>query len=223
MFDHVLAVAQERGAHLLDCELRDNCPECIRFAEKRGFVIDRHMFESVLELKDFDFDRFQPIVDQLEHEGLSFISLASGGDTADLRRQLYEIDRVSALDDPASKGTFPTFEAFSKQVFEASWFRPEGQIMALDGQKAVGLSAVGYFVHNNTMYNMTTGVLPPYRGRKIAQALKALALRYAQSYGADIVIAHNDSQNKAMLAINRKFGYQERPGDYRLLRRMEKD
>ncbi|MDX1416744.1 MAG: GNAT family N-acetyltransferase [Candidatus Promineifilaceae bacterium] len=218
LYDHILSVALDHGANFLDCELSDNCPECLRFARKRGFIIDRHMFESVLDLASFDYNHFQPIIFRLESEGIRFISLASGGDTAALRRQLYEIDRQSALDDPASKGTFPTFEEFSRQVFEASWFRPEGQMMALDGQKVIGLSAVGYFTHNNRMYNMTTGVLPAYRGRQIAQALKILALRYAQSYGAQTVIAHNDSQNKAMLAINRKLGYRSQPGDYRMIK-----
>ncbi len=223
LYDHVFNEAINRGATLLDCDVRENCPSCLRFAEKRGFIFDRHMFESVLNLSDFDYGRFTPLITQLQNEGLRFFSLAEGGDTAELRRQLYAIDRVSALDDPASKGTFLTYEQFCEQIFEASWFRAEGQIMAADGDEVIGLSSVGYFAPNNEMYNMSTGVMPAYRGRKIAQALKALALRYAQVYGADIVITHNDSQNAPMLAINRKFGYQSQPGEYRMVKRMNQN
>ena len=219
LFDHVLSFSLALGATFFDCELRENCPECLRFAEKRDFIIDRHMFEYVLDLQEFDFDHYAPLITSLQNEGINFFSLADGGDTADLRRKLYEVNRQCSLDSPASKGTFPSYSEFSRQNFQASWFRARGQIMAADAEKIIGLSSLGYFEQNNTMVNMITGVLPEYRGRKIAQALKALALRYAQAYGAETVRAHNDSQNEAMLAINSKFGYCPRPGDYRLIRR----
>ncbi len=61
-----------------------------------------------------------------------------------------------------------------------------------------------------------TGVVASYRGRKIALALKLLAIRYAWSHGAKTIRTHNDSLNAPMLAINRKLGYQPQSGKYRL-------
>ena len=91
----------------------------------------------------------------------------------------------------------------------------------MDGaEKYVGLSAVGYFASDNYMYNLFTGVDREYRGRRLAQALKALSIRFAQEYGADYIITHNDSQNGPMLAINRKLGYQPLPGVYRMVKQL---
>jgi ribosomal protein S18 acetylase RimI-like enzyme len=59
----------------------------------------------------------------------------------------------------------------------------------------VGLSAVGFFQQTNRAYNMITGVDRAYRGRKIAQALKLLTIRYAKERGAEAIVTNNDSQN----------------------------
>ncbi|MBP1693528.1 MAG: hypothetical protein H6Q37_1411, partial [Chloroflexi bacterium] len=62
------------------------------------------------------------------------------------------------------------------------------------------------------------GVLRTHRGRKIAQALKVIALRYARQNGAQVIRTDNDSLNAPILAINRKLGYQPQPGKYWLVR-----
>jgi GNAT superfamily N-acetyltransferase len=66
-------------------------------------------------------------------------------------------------------------------------------------------------------YNATTGVIRAYRGRKIAQALKALAACYARQHGAREIGTDNDSLNAPMLAVNRKLGYQPQSGKYLLV------
>ncbi|MCA9958943.1 MAG: GNAT family N-acetyltransferase, partial [Anaerolineales bacterium] len=120
-------------------------------------------------------------------------------------------------DSPDFAGNFPDFDAFNHMFNTVSWFHAAGQILAVDGEKYVGLAAVGYFANTNSMYNMITGVDRAYRGRHIALAMKLLTIQYAQSIGADYIRTHNDSRNEPMLAINRKLGYQPRPGEYRLL------
>jgi RimJ/RimL family protein N-acetyltransferase len=67
---------------------------------------------------------------------------------------------------------------------------------------------------------MITGVDRMYRGRKIALALKLLAIRWAIEKGASCIVTDNDSQNAPMLAINRKLGYVPRPGIFRLTRQL---
>jgi GNAT superfamily N-acetyltransferase len=101
------------------------------------------------------------------------------------------------------KRPFPDFATLNALFDTVSWFHAEGQILALDGERYVGLAALGYFTHTNAMYNMMTGVDKTYRGRKIAQALKLLALQYVQSSGAAYIRTHNNSLNAPMLAINR--------------------
>ena len=85
------------------------------------------------------------------------------------------------------------------------------------------MSAVSLNAEDRSAYNQHTGVLCAYRGRKIAQSLKLLAARYARARGAQTLGTHNDSQNAPILAINRKMGYQPQPGNYLLVREIEKE
>jgi len=112
------------------------------------------------------------------------------------------------------------FEAFQKSASEAS-FRPDGHLLAADGDTYIGLSTVSYNKDTNSAGNKMTGVLPAYRGRKIALALKLLSIRAAQKWGVDSIRTNNDSQNTPMLAINRKLGYVAQPGGYRMVKHLD--
>jgi GNAT superfamily N-acetyltransferase len=103
-------------------------------------------------------------------------------------------------------------------VCSASWYRPDGQIVAAVGETWVGMAAVGYFEATNSMYNMFTGVDPAWRGKGIALALKLLTIACARRYSADYISTNNDSENAPMLAINRTLGYQPEPGYYQMTR-----
>ncbi len=220
--DDALAFARTQGATRLECEMRDHEPAWLKFAQARGFGIDRHIFDSTLDLAAFDETRFAGVIEAVQAQGIRFLTLADAGNTEANQRKLYELNKRNSLDIPGSEGTFPRFEDFRKFVFESSWFRADGQILAADGERWVGLGAVGYFANTNSTCNMHTGVLKEYRGRQIALALKLLAIRYSRACGAARLRTDNDSQNAPILAINRKLGYQPEPGVYRCLRNVPK-
>ncbi|HEY1391355.1 MAG TPA: GNAT family N-acetyltransferase [Ktedonobacterales bacterium] len=212
-----LAFAREQGATRLAAEVRDNVAEGLRFAERYGFRRDRHIFESRLSMANFDEQQFAGAVARVEAEGIRFLTLADLGDTDTARRKLYNLNAALASDTPGHDGDFMPFEQFQKTVCSASWYRPDGQIVAVTGDSWVGMAAVGYFANTNSMYNMITGVDPAWRGRGIALALKLLAIACARRYGAEYFSTNNDSENAPMLAINRRLGYQPEPGYYRML------
>lgn len=220
LYDDALRFAQVNGANLIDSEVRDNEPASLRFAEKRGFVIDRHMFESIIDLERFDERPFAGLIEAVESGGIRFFSLADAGNTEEILRKLHAVNARVVMDDPGGSGTFPDFDYFRDNLATSSWFVPEGQIMAADGEDVIGLAAVGYMAANNSMVNMITGVDRAYRGRKIAQALKLMTIRFARLYGAAYIRTDNDSENGPMLAINRKLGYQPQPGFYKVVGRI---
>ena len=213
-----LAFAQEQGATRLAAEVRDNAVEGLRLAERYGFRRDRHIFESRLRLADFDDQRFSGAVARVEAEGIRFLTLADLGDTDEARRNLYDLNATLVRDIPGHDGDFMPFEQFQKTVCSASWYRPDGQILAAIDDTWVGMAAVGYFRTTNSMYNMFTGVDPAWRGRGIALALKLLTIACARRYGADSISTNNDSENAPMLAVNRTLGYQPEPGYFRVIR-----
>ena len=213
-----LAFAQQQDAARLLSEVRDNDPGSLRFAERYGFQKRRHIFESRLTLATFDTGRFAGARERAEASGVRFFSLADLGDSEEAQRRLHAINAAWSHDVPGREGDFMPFEQFRKTVCSASWYRPDGQIVAAAGDTWVGMAAVGYFANTNSMYNMFTGVDPAWRGRGIALALKLLAIDCARRYGADYITTNNDSENAPMLAVNRKLGYQPEPGFYQMLR-----
>jgi GNAT superfamily N-acetyltransferase len=217
MYAEALRVARQYGTTQLESTVREADSLSREFAEKRGFKIERHLFESALALAGFDEHRFDGLMARVRAEGFQFFSLAEAGVTDENKRKLYEVNRAAAMDDPGNTGTFPDFYAFSKNVFEASWFRAETQILASYGDRWVGLSAIGIYPASHHAYNAFTGLLREYRGHGLAQALKLQTILLAQKEGMRYIRTHNDSKNAPMLAINRKLGYQPEPGLYRLL------
>jgi len=220
LYTDALEFAQAQGATSLENEVRDDLPDMLRFWAKRGFVINRHLFESTLDLPAFDEQRFTGVIERQTANGIRFFTLADLVNTQEEQKQLYEINRRYAFDIPGREQTFAPFEQFQKNIFEASWYRAEGQIVAADGERWIGMTAAGYFPSTNSMYNMMTGVEPMYRGRGIALALKLLVIRWAKAYGVSYLRTNNDSENAPMLAVNRTLGYQPQPGKYLLLHQM---
>jgi GNAT superfamily N-acetyltransferase len=213
-----LGFAWEHGAARLDAEVRDNDLDSLRFAERFGLRQHRHLFEARLFLADFDAGRFANVAADGQAAGVRFVTLADLGDTEEAQRKLHELNFRLAHDVPGREGDYMPFEQFQKSVCGASWYRADGQIVAMAGDAWVGMAAVGYFAATNSMYNMFTGVEPAWRGKGIALALKLRAIACARRYGANYISTNNDSENAPMLAINHHLGYQPAPGFYRMIR-----
>lgn len=218
MYGDALQVAREHGATQLESRVREGDEVSIQFAQKRGFRIERRFFESTLDLETFDEHRFDDLLERVHAEGFRFFTLAEAGVTDENKHRLYDVNRAASLDDPGNdNGTFPDFYAFSKNVFDASWFRADTQLLASHGDRWVGLSAIGVYPANRHAYNAFTGVMRDYRGHGLAQALKLHTILMAKREGMRYIRTHNDSNNAPMLAVNRKLGYVPELGVYKLL------
>jgi len=214
LYDALATFLQEQGAVRVDARIRDDEPDSRRFAEARGFRVAHHAFESILELDRFDPTPFAGHVEHLQSQGLRFFSFAETDGSEEARRRLYELNIETARDEPAQDPHWQwPFEQFTRDVFEASWFRPEGQIFAADADRWIGIAAVGQG-EPGVMFNAFTGVRREYRGRGIALALKLLAIDFCRRTGAARIRTNNDSKNAPMLAINRRLGYLPEPGWY---------
>jgi GNAT superfamily N-acetyltransferase len=213
-YEYLLASAKDAGAAMLISECLESSPESLRFAEKQGFFIRSHVFASVLDLADFDMSQWQDSLKKAETGGIRFSSLADEGFTEDAQCKLYELNVRLAKDNPSSDGLWnPSFEQFKADIYDSDWFDPKAQLLAIDNERFVGLSAVG-FEDGGAAFTTFTGVDREYRGRGIAQALKVLAANYAKEKGATRLTTDNDSKNDAMLAVNTKLGYQRQKGIY---------
>lgn len=204
-------LAISHGAKSLVASIHDADEDTRRFVENRGYRIANHSYSSELYLGDF----VAPDVET--PAGVRIESFADTDRSEAAMRRLFEInERGSDLVPDQGR----PFDQFRKDVFEAAWFRPEGQILAVAEGEYVGIAAVGEVAPGH-FYHMNTGVLPEFRGRGIATCLKLHAIEAARRMGGRIVTTHNDSRNEPMLAINRKLGYIPRPGRFHLRKPVE--
>jgi len=216
LWNDLSSYLREQSADALLAEVHEGDPIHYRFAEKRGFTPRSHQLRAILDLKRFDERKFAAITTQVQAMGIRLTAFADVEQTEENIRKLYDINGVAALDDPASDGAYINYENWKKVVLGASWFQPEGQMIALDGDKFVGLSAISYNKEEQTGFTLISGMDAAYRDRKIIQALKLRAINYARAKGATRVVTDVETVNAPMRAINQKFGFLEEPGKYEM-------
>ena len=225
LYDHLLVEAQETGARTLRARVRDNSERSLRFATQRGFEVKKHSIEMRFDLNSWDEARYEPALQALREQGFLFTDMAELGDTTEARRKLYTLNNTAAATDPGSDGIPPwaSFEEFDRDVCSSSWYHPDAQIVAIDTQNGewAAMSAITVFEGAEHAYNLFTGTDVRYRGRKLAQAVKALALRRARQFGVDTVRTSHNSENEAMIAIDTRLGYVRTPGSYTLVKVLE--
>lgn len=196
-------------------DVLDNDTQSLVFAQRRGFAIDQHIFNYELDLTTFDETPYLPTITALEASGIRFCSLADFPDTLEMNHKLYDLNTSDMLEN-SNTSTPWTYSIFEKAVLHAPWFSREGQLLAVDGDQWIGMAAIGLYRETLSGHNEYTGVLRPYRRRKIATSLKALAALYARKNGAQKLLTDSNLRNDPILAINRKLGYKPKPGKYTL-------
>ncbi len=219
LYENLAQAVEEAHAKKLRVSVGDTCPECRAFAERRGFTERRHHFAMSLDLETFDDRPYDETIARLKSEGFRFTSMEALGNTEGVQRKLYVLNDSTDITTPGAEGEHPwaTFEDFQKSVCQSDWYMPGGQMVAIDTANGTwaAMSAITRRVGNDYAYNLFTGVDISYRGRKLGQAVKVLALRYARDVlKANTVRTHHNTKNLPMITIDRKFGYRQLPGTF---------
>mgnify|MGYP001574575271 CR=1 FL=1 len=163
---------------------------------------------------------------KLKSDGFEFTSMEQLGDTEDAQRKLYILNDTTAMAVPGSDGEpcWDSFEDFRKSVCESDWYKPGGQFVAIDTASGAwaAMCAITRFEGNDYANTLHIGVDMPYRGRKLGQAVRVLALRYARDVlKAHLVRTTHNSENLPALAIDRKLGYVQIRGTYLMEKMLE--
>jgi RimJ/RimL family protein N-acetyltransferase len=172
-----------------------------------------------LDLDTF-YDRpYDETMVKLKGEGFQFTSMEELGNTEESQRKLYILNDTTGAEIPGTDGqhSWESFEDFQNRVCRSDWYKPGGQMVVIDTATGawVAMSAITRMKGNDYAYNLYTGVDRFYRGRKLGQAVKVLALRYARDVlTAHAVRTHHNTQNLPMIAIDRKLGYVQMPGAF---------
>lgn len=220
LYDALYQWAIEVKASRLIDFMRETDEMSIAFTERRGYVKERLSFESVLDLASFDGGSLYDSINEAERAGIRFVTLAEEPGEAS-ERKLYELYKITHPDIPGYSGSFPWFEEWKKWSIGLTGVRPEWIHIAKDGDRYIGVVTLQQNEQTRAMYHEYTGVLPEYRGRRIALALKMLGVQTARACGVPYLRTHNDSMNGPMLRINRDLlGFRAEPGNYKMVREL---
>jgi len=220
LLEHVEGWARAQGATLLRATVRDHMAESVAWAQARGYEIERHIFESTLDVPAFDeAARFPGVVERAEAEGFRFHTLAEMPGEA-TERMIYDCVSRSVIDIPGFDGEMDPFEEWKKSDLSGEGYREDCVIFALKDDRVAGVSYMRQVTQTRALWTWYTGVDPDFRGHNLSLALKLLCVRKAKELGAPYMRTNNDSQNGPMLAVNRKMGYVPCPGQYRVQKRV---
>ncbi len=218
LYQEIEEVALASGIRELRATFPDTLPESRLFAEKRGFTLISHSIGMQVDLGQLDLQPYLDLAQQLESQGFEFTSMEVLGNSEEDQQKLYMLNDVTSSQTMGSEGehSWSSFEDFRQSVCQADWYKPAGQMIVIEKStgKWVAMSAITRFEGQDNAYNLFTGVDEAYRGRKLAQAVKAQALLFARDVlGVKVVKTNHNTRNEPMLAIDRKFGYVQIPGE----------
>lgn len=209
--------SRERPAGLV-ADVDDRDADSLAWAQRRGFQVHAHRFASELDLSSFDEAPHRAALERAEAQGVTFADLA-GADEGTLERYLdYVADRLTETPDLAGHPRWPRAQVRDLMHLNHDP-RPDWLILALGpGGEWLGTTAMIQFPHARMAYNELTATHPAARGRGLALPLKLHAIRRAQAAGLAVMRTNNHSQNAPMLAVNRRLGFEARPGRYEIHR-----
>ena len=219
LYEDLTLTAEAAQAKKLRVSVWDTSPLDRAFAERRGFIEKRHHFAMALDLSTFDDRPYDEIIARLKSEGFQFTSMEALGNTEEAQRKLYHLNDAASITTPGAEGEHPwtSFEDFQKSVCQSNWYKPGGQMVVIDTTTGTwaAMSAITRMEGNDYAYNLFTGADVHYRGRKLGQAVKVHALRYAREVlKVNSVHTHHNTKNLPMIAIDRKLGYTLMPGTF---------
>ena len=198
----------------LRCRTTDDCPQSIRFLEKRGFQEVIRDIPSELKVQAFDLTRFTGLEDRFRGSGISIKTLPELESDPERNQKLYDLDweiSLSVPGDLAAGMGRRGFEKYVEYAITGPSALPEGFFVATKGGEFIGLSHVLVSEKGISLYQGLTGVQPQYRRYGIGLAMKIRGIAYAQANGYTFIRAENDAKNIPMLAMNEKLGFIRKP------------
>jgi GNAT superfamily N-acetyltransferase len=213
LLSQVMNDAEAFGATGLQARVRDDKPEALVFARRRGFVESHRMAAYRLDIASEVFDSPQRFRAELRHSGIEVTNLADlrkrDADSVERLYALYAAAREGWPDpdpDPNGPVSMPP-EKFRDWLDELR--QPEAVLVAVHQQRYVAFTS---------FFATGTAVHPEYRCRGIATLLKSLSLAAAHRRG--LRGQTTSTASPAMARVLEKLGYRRTWSEVRLLREL---
>ena len=228
LYEHVVAALAPFSPERLNTSAREDSPRAVRFFSDRGFVQDRHVFESELDVPAFDLTPLGGLEERLrQRENVVLRTLGELAGDPNRNRKVFDLRGELRHDLPASDPATPEdFDFWVANRLQSPYHLDDAYFVAVHEPTGeyVGLSNLGRSPNDppHLLFTGTTGVRRDWRGKKIALALKVRGIAYTRAHGHTHLRTSNDSTNAPMLAINDGLGFVRRPGQFEMVKEMEK-
>lgn len=209
-----------QGARSLKAWVREVDVDARPWAERRGYLLEYHLFKSVLDLSTWNPAPLALAVERAKATGIRFSDVAAECRTEEEFRRFYDFFGRVMDDMPGAAGRQRApFERWYQNMQTRPDMDPSLWLLGIEGEEWVAVASLAR-LPDGSFYHGFTGTAPSYRGRGLAQAMKVVALELAQSLGISSISTTNHSVNQPMLAINQKFGYVPKPGSFTLVKQV---
>jgi GNAT superfamily N-acetyltransferase len=213
LYDHLMDLLARHEPTILVSDTREDQADGLRFLTARGFKQVMRSPVSHLEVASFDAGRFADTGLRVEERGIEIMALARVARTdPEWKHKLWDLEWELLQDVPSPDPlTRQTFENFEERSLGAPGFNPEGQFIALDGDRWVGMSGLWMAPGDpDKLYTGLTGVVRSHRRQGIATAMKVQGIDFARQYGAKIIETDNE-ENNPMYWLNLRLGFEPQP------------
>jgi GNAT superfamily N-acetyltransferase len=191
------AIARGWGRSTLELWAREDEPDGITFLMNRGYREAMRECGLALEVTT------APPPPRLPPG----IRLAPVGAEPGFSRGAYDLASRTWQDIPSETG-IPAREAWLEVNAKDA---PDGALVALDGDLVVGFAGLHRLARDDAYEHGLLAVLPEYRRRGIARALKLAQVEWVRAAGGRRLVTWNAETNAAARDLNLSLGYQPLP------------
>lgn len=186
--------------------IRDDQVSMISVLEGAGFKPSMRFLDKALNLKTYESEAIQRPYAALP-EGISVKTLRELRSDPECHRKLFKLETTLRQDAPFPEDTTMRFDYFETAMLEHPELLPDGYLVAMDGERYVGICSLSQREGNRTAYINITGVLADSRKRGIARHLKSLAISHARFSGYESMLTSNEENNQGIADINELLGF----------------
>ncbi|MEZ4712821.1 MAG: GNAT family N-acetyltransferase [Caldilineaceae bacterium] len=165
--------------------------------------------ETHLELAKFEPAHFAADLQRVSALGIELKTLTELNADDQRDAKLYQLHRHQH-EAETNSSAFAAFDEWHAQFWQLPHLHPDAFCVAVAGGQYIGHSHAMVTNAPDLIYGFT-GVLPAYRNRGIARAMKLSVLKWAKAQGYTRVRAWSDSRNKGMIWVNLHLGFTVQP------------
>jgi mycothiol synthase len=221
LYSHLSEEFTPLGPKVLRADAYENIPSGMPFAVSLGFKDVFQEGPSHLDLESFDDSAFKPLLEDLEKQGVRFVSYkAFMAEQPDFADALYATYCAAWRDVPKEEESEITRADWEAWVIDSSDLDYETSMIALADDQIVGFCEIGTAAKGRSVYAGLAGVSKADRGRGIATALYARGIDVIRGKGHPQIQTSSGIANIAMQTVYKKLGFVREPVWFQLEQRL---